>query len=53
MVCGVCNVWGNVDEKKIAHKEKGSVYEKRTLGMGRNKMEERRGEAIISERKRN
>ena len=40
MVCGVCNVWGN-------------VYEKRRSGMRRNKMEERRGEAIISEIKRN
>ena len=42
MVCGVCNVWGNVYEDRIAQKEKGSVYEKRTLGMGRNREEVKR-----------
>ena len=52
-MCGVCNVWGNVYEKRKAQKEKGSVYEKRRSDMGRNKMEERRGEAIISKRMRN
>ena len=53
MVCGVGNVCGNVYEKRIVQKEKGNMCEERRSGMGWNKMEERRGEAIISERKRN
>ena len=42
MVCGVCNVWGNVYEDRIAHKEKGNTYEKRIAQKEKGNMYEKK-----------